>query len=175
MSTRAESLKSGDLAVALRLGFGPGATYDEISEALGISKSAAYRAVDRLERAGLLVPEKRAVVRDALREFTAHGVRYAFYAEPGPEALGVPTAHSAPPLAEEFSFERFYVWPSADGTVRGSSIPPLFRGAPEMPFRDVRVYHGLALLDAIRVGRVRERKRAVEMLDALIAGDFSPA
>lgn len=168
MAKRANSLKPGDVVVALRLALHPGAIYDELSSALGISKSAAFRAVERLEKAGLLVPGERTVMKHALREFIAHGLRYAFYAEPGPEVLGIPTAHSAPPLADEFSFEKYYVWPSPAGVVRGSSVLPLFSGAPEMPARDPMVYQGLALLDAVRLGQVRERKRALELLDGLL-------
>jgi len=169
MAKRAESLNAGDLAIALRVALDPGSTYDRIAGGLGISKSVAFRAVSRLESAGLLVPGKREVARDALREFIAHGVRYAFYADPGAEVLGIPTAHSAPPLANEFSFERYYVWPSAGGVVRGASVQPLFSGAPRMPAQDPHMYHGLTLVDAVRVGQVRERKRALELLDEWLA------
>lgn len=130
-------------------------------------RSTAHKAVERLTSAGLAGGD-REVNRMALVEFLSHGVRYAFFAVPGSEVRGVPTAHSAPPLAEEIVSDEAYVWPSAKGEQRGSALPPLYEGADQLPERAPDLYRALALVDAIRVGRARERKRATEHLEELL-------
>ena len=52
------------------------------------------------------------------------------------------------------------VWPSADGTVRGLAFSPLYRSAPQAAGRDEILYELLALVDALRAGRARERELA---------------
>jgi len=101
---------------------------------------------------------------EALRGFISSGVPIAFYPVLGPEAPGVPTAYSAPPLAGQILHERALVWPSASGQVRGDSLIPLFSGAPRLIDRYQPLYELLSLVDAIRVGQARERKLAIEIL-----------
>lgn len=162
---RQEVLRPVDVAVALALARQPGQGYEPLAESLGISLSTAHQAVQRLRGAGL-VGEDRQIHRRALVEFLIHGVRYAFFAKPGPEVRGVVTAHAAPPLAEEIVAEEKYVWPSARGGERGAAIPPLYDGAPELADRAPELYRALTLVDALRVGRTRERKLAREKLEA---------
>jgi hypothetical protein len=57
------------------------------------------------------------------------------------------------------------VWPYAEGKVRGISITPLYKGAPKAALLDSRFYGVLALSDAIRSGRARERNLAIELLE----------
>lgn len=73
-----------------------------------------------------LAGEDRSIHRRELLEFLSHGIRYAFFAEPGPETRGVPTARSAPPLAEAIASDRDFVWPGAEGETRGASVSPLY-------------------------------------------------
>jgi len=56
------------------------------------------------------------------------------------------------------------VWPYVEGKVRGISLAPLYKGAPKAALRDPRFYGVLALCDAIRGGRTRERNLAIELL-----------
>jgi hypothetical protein len=162
---RQEVLRPVDMAVALALARSPGQGYEPLSEILGISLSTAHQAVQRLVAAGL-TGEDRQVHRQALLEFLTHGVRFAFFAQPGPEVRGVPTAHAGPPLAKEIVSEDKYVWPSARGGERGAAIPPLYDGAPELVDRAPALYGALTLVDALRVGRARERDLAREKLEA---------
>ena len=76
----------------------------------------------------------------------------------GPGA-GIPTSHSAPPLAKRIGSEENdqYVWPHDEGEVRGQGISPLYPTAPDAARRDAKLYELLALIDALRVGRARER------------------
>jgi hypothetical protein len=52
------------------------------------------------------------------------------------------------------------VWPYPDGKERGVSLAPLYKTAPRAVSRDQPFYELLALTDALRDGRVRERKIA---------------
>ena len=80
---------------------------------------------------------------------------------------GVPTGASAAPLKSHLlqDPEPPTVWPYAEGKVRGISLAPLYKGAPKAALRDTKFYSVLALCDAIRSGRTRERNLAVELLE----------
>ena len=52
------------------------------------------------------------------------------------------------------------VWAIDDGDVRGVSVAPLYKTAPIAALRDSCFYAYLALADALRDGRARERKLA---------------
>lgn len=164
-----KQLKPLDMVVALRLAEAPGEKYADLAEALGVSASMAHGSVRRLQDAGLLRPESRAVNGLALLEFLEHGVRYAFPALPGGVVRGVPTAHSAPPLADHIVAEDGFVWPAASGSARGRGMAPLYPQAVELPVRSPHLYESVALVDAIRAGRARERKLAIDALGDRLA------
>jgi hypothetical protein len=159
------TLRPLDIPVALRLVETPEATYEALHADLGISASTAHQAVDRLYRAGLMLPHKREVNRSALLEFLEHGIRYAFppVMRERPER-GVPTAHAAPALAGEIIAEDSIVWPHPQGTAVGDALEPLYPQAVDLPVRCAGVYEMLTLVDALRVGRARERVIAAEKL-----------
>lgn len=48
------------------------------------------------------------------------------------------------------------------GRVRGQAIEPLYPSVPAAARKNVELYEFLALIDALRVGRARERKLAAE-------------
>ena|SRR5258707_12590897 len=79
---------------------------------------------------------------------------------------GVPTGASAEPLKSRFleDGDPPAVWPYAEGKVRGISLAPLYKGAPKAALRDPKFYGVLALCDAIRSGRTRERNLAIELI-----------
>jgi hypothetical protein len=165
------TLRPLDLMVVLGLSL-PGATaaepYDALGKRLGLSASTAHQAVGRLQAAGLVRPGSREPNRHALRNFLAHGVRYAFPPSLGPEVLGVPTAHAGPALSELIDGGTPFVWPDVNGTVRGRSLTPLHPSATKLPKRAPEVYGALTLVDAIRAGRAREREAATAALDRLL-------
>lgn len=158
------SLSPIDVVVALHLAVSPEDRYETMADILGIGVGSGHRSVTRLVAAGLMLPHRRAVNSGALAEFLEHGVRFVFYPVTGPEVQGVPTAHSGPPLADAIASERALVWPSADGTVRGDSLVPLYEGAAGLISRSPGLYELLTLVDAVRVGRARERQLAIELL-----------
>ena len=161
---KALSLHPIDVAIALSLVEAPRATFQQVAEMLGISSSTAHGAIARLRQAGLVKKESVEVVRSALLEFLEHGVRYAFPAVVQAEGRGVPTAHAGPLLRDAIVADFPFVWPAAGGAALGPSIAPLFRQAVELPSRNPGVYALLTLVDALRVGRVRERELAIGLL-----------
>lgn len=157
-------LKPRDVAVALQLVLEPDATYRLLADLVGVSQGEAHNAVKRLTHARLVDPDTRSVNRQGLLDFLSHGVPYAFAADAGPDTRGVPTAHSAPPLADDFANAPAYVWPALNGTVRGQAVPPLYPAAPATSRENPPLYEALALVDALRVGRARERSMALAHL-----------
>lgn len=108
----------------------------------------------------------------ALLEFLVHGVKYAFPPKRGALTRGMPTGYAAPPLNKVIvgSSEPPPVWPFAEGTVRGEEFEPLYPSVPRAAARDSRLYELLALVDAVRDGRARERNLAAKELESRLAG-----
>lgn len=164
------ALKSLDLAVVLHLCRPTSARppYAQIAGELSMSPSEAHAAVARAVRAGLLHGAElgnRPNV-SALEEFLLHGVKYAFPVERGEPTRGVPTSYAAAPLCGLISIgnDPLPVWPYPSGKVRGTAFQPLYRNAPKAALLDPVLYEYLALVDALRDGRARERKLAEELI-----------
>lgn len=107
-----------------------------------------------------------------LAEFAVHGAKYAFAPDRLPVTVGVPTSHSAPAFAGVFApGSDDWVWPHPNGMARGQGLEPLHPSAPFAAMQDARLYEMLALFDALRVGRARERGMALKRLPLLIYPD----
>jgi hypothetical protein len=159
--------KSLDIFVLLKLALQDSPRpYAELARDLGMSASEVHAAVKRSIQAGLVDPDSRLPRKKALEEYLLHGVRYAFPAPRGPVVRGVPTSYAVSPLAEEFpsSDDLIPVWPDPEGSVRGYAIEPLHSSVPSAARRDPALYELLALVDALREGRARERKLAEQAL-----------
>lgn len=173
-----DALKPVDVVVALALALERSAqplTYSALGHLLGVSSSTTHQAVSRLQGSGLLRPGTREPNVQALRNFLVHGVRHAFPAALGREARGVPTAHSGPVLNETFDSGSPVVWPDVRGSVRGTALIPLYPQATKLPVNDPKLYGVLTLVDALRMGQVRERNAAMAALDkALGMSSSSP-
>jgi hypothetical protein len=80
---------------------------------------------------------------------------------------GIPTAHYAEPLKSllSSSAESAYVWADSSGVIKGQTIAPLYKSVPVAVKNDPALYELLSLIDAIRLGRVREQQLAVELLE----------
>lgn len=169
MPNKPQALKPQDVAVALRLALAPEASYATLAADLLMSLSTAHESVERLQLAGLLRPQSRHVNRHSLLEFLEHGVRYMFPAKPQSKVRGVRTAYSSPVLANEIVTDDVIVWPDVRGDTMGQSIPPLLERAGELPTKCPQVYELLTLVDAIRIGRVRERAKAVDKIKERLA------
>ena len=149
-----------------------GKTYAQLGQELGMSASEVHAAVRRGAEAGLVRPESKRVVCEAFLDYLLHGVRYAFPAVPGRVVRGMPTGYSAPCLAGEFAeVDLPVVWEDPEGSVRGQRVEPLHPSAAEASKRDEDFYRVLALVDAVRCGRARERLAAASRLKELLVHD----
>jgi hypothetical protein len=168
------SLKGQDVVVLLKLSLAEGRrwTYASLAVALAMSPSEVHNAVRRARRAGLLSDDLRPN-REALLEFLVHGLKYTFAPERGGVTRGIPTAHGAPPLASELASDGELppVWAHPGGEVRGVGLRPLYKAAPRAALNDSELYECLALIDAIRAGRARERTLAAKHLQRKLGGD----
>ncbi|MBI3923938.1 MAG: winged helix-turn-helix domain-containing protein [Armatimonadetes bacterium] len=164
-------MKGQDILVMLKLLGQRDWTYAGIAQELGLSPSQVHTAIKRCEAAGLFNPHSRFPNREALREFLVHGVRYVFPARPGEIVQGLPTSFAAPPLKDKFRYDEREapVMPLAFGPARGPEIPPLCRSAPQAALADSQLHELLALVDALRSGRARERKLAERALTEMLA------
>jgi hypothetical protein len=129
-----------------------------------VSQAEISKSLARSRFAGLLDPSKKKVSRLALMDLLQYGIRYVFPERPGALVRGLPTAHSAPPLNKYIRSEEHYVWPSAKGTIQGQAITPLYPSVIQAALNDPTLHELLALVDALRVGKARERNLAVEEL-----------
>ena len=142
----------------------------QVAMDLKLSPSQVHASLKRLERSRLIAPATGQPQRHAVEEFLLHGVKYVFPPNRGEATRGVPTAHAAPPLNATIDggSELPPVWPDAEGTVRGVAFEPLHTSAPAAARQDSLVYEMLALIDALRDGRARERRLAERALSSRI-------
>jgi DNA-binding Lrp family transcriptional regulator len=140
------------------------APYSRLALELVMSPSEVHARVRRAQASGLLHGPEFANRPNvgALEEFLTHGLKYAFPAERGELTRGVATSYGAAPLRALIAptDDPIPVWPYREGKQRGVSFAPLFKTAPMAVLRDESFYELLVLADALREGRVRERKIA---------------
>jgi hypothetical protein len=160
------SLKPQDVVVALKLtGYPSGRpSISVVAAALSLSPSEVHGAIQRLRSSKLLhgpaLKDKPNI--SGLKEFLVHGLKYAFPARHGEVTRGVPTSYAAEPLKSEIAMSSDLppVWPWPNGDTRGVGLQPLYKTVPQAALRDPALYQLLALIDAIRDGRARERNLA---------------
>ena len=160
-------MKPQDILVALKvLVQGWPSTYADLGKDIGMSADGAHKAVQRSVRAGLVNREAKWANKQAIAEFLIHGLKYVFPVEPGPITRGIPTSYAVAPLAGMISHSEgdIPVWPDPVGTVRGWTLTPLCRSAPVAAQKDPELYEWLALIDAVRCGRAREREAAARII-----------
>jgi DNA-binding Lrp family transcriptional regulator len=160
------ALKPQDVYVVLKL-VAAGSRripYSRLALELVMSPSEVHASVKRARTSGLLHGpglENRPNI-GALEEFLTHGLKYVFPAERGELTRGVATSYGAAPLRVLIAptDDPIPVWPYEEGKQRGVSLAPLYKTAPMAALRDEPFYELLVLADALREGRVRERKIA---------------
>jgi hypothetical protein len=159
-------LKPQDLYVTLKIVAANSvrAPYSQLAAQLIMSPSEVHASVQRAQRASLLhgAQLKNRPNFSALEEFLVHGLKYAFPPERGGLTRGVPTSYGAEPLRNMIAqgIEPVPVWPYEEGEQRGIAFEPLYKTAPGAALHDPDFYQYLALADALRDGRIRERKIA---------------
>ena len=165
------ALKSQDIVVLLKIcGYEIDArpSYANLASELSMSASEVHSAVKRLKNSKLInvfaLKEKPNLT--AIEEFLIHGVKYSFPEERGRMTRGIPTSYAAEPLNKLINIgdEPIPVWAFAEGNTRGISIIPLYKTVPQAAIKDPILYRRLALVDALRGGRARERNLAEQEL-----------
>lgn len=167
-----QGIKPQDILILLKLCLWRDREWRHVDLAieLGLSQTEISFALERCRHSGFMDSAKKRVLRSALIEFLEYGLKYVYPVQAGAICQGIPTAHSAPPLASRIlsAPDDQYVWPWAEGKMRGQAIAPLYDSVPFAAQRDPDLYELLALVDALRVGRARERNIAIEQLEIRI-------
>ena len=143
-------------------------SFNRMAVDLGMSPSEVHAAARRAVFARLAVKRESTIqpnIRN-LEEFLLHGIQYVFVPERGGLTRGMPTACAAAPMDAYFAENKEPppVWPDPEGELRGEAFSPLYRSAPVAAKNDRKLYELLALVDAIRGGRARERDIARQEL-----------
>jgi hypothetical protein len=141
----------------------------DLASQLYISPSEVTESLNRSALAGLLdSTDRKSVYKQSLLEFIEHGLHYVFPVKIGGMENGIYTSHSHPVLHKHFKNEFEYIWPYAKGKYRGLMIEPLYDQMVLAAMEDEKLYAMAALIDVIRVGRVREWKLAMEELKKMV-------
>ncbi|QIH37283.1 hypothetical protein G6053_29705 [Sphingobacterium sp. DR205] len=141
----------------------------DLASSLYISNSEISESLERRAYADLIDFNKRNVRRGNFLDFLIHGMKYVFPAQAGNLVRGIPTAHSHPFMHKFISSGQAYVWPSALGNILGQAIEPFYANQVKAIEDDEQLYRLLALLDVIRVGKVREKVIAEKELTATLS------
>ncbi len=147
-------------------------SFNKLAMDLAMSPSEVHAAAKRVIGARLAIKVDDSIRPDKrnLEEFLLHGIQYVFVPDRGGLSRGMPTAHAAEPLVSAFvpDLEPPPIWPDPEGDVRGESFSPLYKSAPKAARNDPNLYMLLALVDAIRGGRAREREIAKKELKKIL-------
>lgn len=141
----------------------------DLAHQLSISPSEITMGLERLRISGLINSEKRKIHKAATLEFLIHGLKYVFPPQLGTITRGIPTAHSWGILAKKIVSDIKYVWPNEDGDTKGVSVYPIYETAPQAALKDEKLHKLLALIDTLRLGRIREQKLAIAELEKEMA------
>lgn len=142
----------------------------DVAKSLHLSQGEVSKSLARLREAKLVHPYKKKPLRANCLEFLLHGFKYVFPVTPGSLVTGIPTSHSASPISKSIVSDEHYVWRCSEGEMRGESIEPLYPDVPYAALADRELYEILVLLDALRVGRAREKNIASDALQKRIMG-----
>lgn len=173
-TSKQQTLRPQDVVVILKVALSDDVrwTFSGLGRALSLPQSEVHGSLRRL-RVAMLAAEDDApkAIKQNLREFVLHGVRYAFPPTVGPIVQGIPTAEAGPTLSLDImpSPEGPHVWPSPVGSQRGPSLLPLYPNAPIAAANDPELYDVLTLIDALRVGAARERELAASAITRFLS------
>lgn len=165
-------LKPQDIVIMLKLVVRDRSewSYPALSYELSMSASEVHAGVKRAVAAKLMDMHRKVPVKSNLLEFLIHGVKYAYPPDFGGLTRGIATSYAAQPLKSLITQtdEPPPVWPDPEGPVRGYEFSPLYSSVPHACKVDSKLYELLALVDAIRDGRAREKKLAIKEIQARI-------
>lgn len=165
-----DMVKMQDILVLLKVAGATRAVRQaDVARLLGLSQAEVNNTLKRAGHAGFLVaapsqspltPDR--VRRAALLEYLVHGLKYACPGHMTDATRGMPTAWGTE-VGQEGMLQTSAaspVWPCAEGTARGPGLNPIYPTVPYAAAHDSQLYDLLALVDVIRIGRVRDRTLA---------------
>jgi hypothetical protein len=164
-------VQSQDVIVALKLALEPSwPGFARLSEAVGLSLSQVHRSLQRLADARLFLEVDKTISRHHLLRFLNSGLPYVFPVTLKEVTRGVLTAWASPvlkdsPLGTVVGDDLPPVWPDPQGRTKGRAVEPLHPSVPRVAQHDPELYALLSLVDALRVGRARERRMAEQELE----------
>lgn len=161
-------IKPQDVLVMMKLLASPSLSQKELADQLYISQAEISHGLKRLKTSNLLNPEGN-VINQSCLEFLVHAVKYIYPAQFGAPSLGIPTSYAHP----NFKFVRYdpsqiYVWPYAEGKVRGIVLIPIYSTLPQACLIDENLYKIASLVEMIRSGRAREQQIGSEELEKIV-------
>lgn len=149
---------------------------NKLATHLCISASEVNAGIKRLSHSSLL-RQQLTKAQDSLlylpiipacEEFLIHAVKYILPVLLGEYTRGIATSYAAPIFKGKINLgqDPIPVWPFVEGRQRGIALKPLYVSIPKSltEYPDQRFYDFLALVDAIRQGRAREREFAIKIL-----------
>ena len=146
-----------------------------LADELGIPPASVQNSLKHLERVGLLSGSGRSRHFNRLeaRNFLVHASRFIAPVSVGALTYGIPTAHAAAPLKEKLLSDDAPVVIPAEpdgkpGLLEGRAVKPLHKSVPYAVRKDPELYKLVALVDALRIGRARERAMAESELRACL-------
>ncbi len=144
-------------------------TYLELAHDLFMSTSEVHASIKRSTRSQLFDPSLRKPQKEALHKLIFHGIKYVYPPVIGGLSRGLLTGPSHPIISDNtfWAESERYVWPHPQGEDQGMSLSPLYRSVPDAALIDWQLYEAMAMIDAIRVGRARERKIAADYLSKM--------
>src|SRR5689334_8584463 len=167
-----DSLKPADVLVLLKLAASGAASVRTLESELGLSKSTVALSLRRLREADILTEDGERGLRInklVARDFLVHRARWIAPAKVGDFELGLATAHTSEFLAHKLSGDPDpVVLPLPHGPVRGRAVSPVHPRAPATASKDPALLRLLAILDALRIGRARDREVAAAELRACL-------
>ena len=149
-------------------------TQVKLSMTLGLSQSELSNGLARLAQAELIhrLKPNIVVVRKACEELFLHGFRYIYPLQKGAFTIGIPTSHAAPIFEGKFQLgsDPIPVWPCAMGKFKGIAVEPLYPNLPMAlhEYPDDKFYALLAIVDALREPKARDRAMAAELFSELL-------
>ena len=166
-------MKGQDIAVMLKTIIleDQGWTTTQLADELLISQSEVSKALARLKFSGLIDDSKKHPARRSFYDLLINSIKFIIPVRPGRILKGIATAHSAMPVKDKIVSKDNYIWPSVEGNMRGESIEPIYLNAPKAAKKDKKMYELLALIDVLRVGKVREVEIAKSELKKRIMSD----
>ncbi len=140
-------------------------TVRELASRLDMPLASLHRSLATLRKARVYFPERGVVAKTLAYEILTSGMKFMFPPEYLGEGVGVPTAWSARPMRDEIAgAETVYVWPHPQGDARGVLLKPIDPSVPALAMRRPELGELLALGDAMRIGGVRDRDVASELI-----------